>query len=240
MDLSTYVDQAGLFRRHGFAALERRGRALFGASPFREQHVLEIGAGDGLLSLWLLERGARSVVSLEPEAAGATTGVGARAAAHRERLGLAPERWEYRAETLQRYEADRAFGLVVSHSSVNHLDEPACEKLGYDDEARARYTHIFGRVKDLMVTGGHFVCADVGRHNLWGTHGWASPWAPEIEWHKHQEPETWCELMMQAGLTPISIRWQHPFYRLGPIGAVLQNKVMSRCLASQFSITARR
>jgi SAM-dependent methyltransferase len=240
MDLQTYVDTSGLFGRHGFAALERQGRELFGDTTFREKHVLEVGAGDGLVSLWLLERGARSVVSLEPEAAGATHGVAALAGRHRAALGYSRDRWEYRSDTLQRYKPDRAFGLVVSHASINHLDEPACERLGWDDDARATYTDLFGLVRNLLGDGGHFVAADVGRRNLWGAMGWASPWAPEIEWHKHQEPETWCELLTAAGLSPVAIRWRHPFFRLGPLGSLLENKYASRCLASQFAITARR
>jgi len=240
--LHTYVNDRGLYGRHGFAALDWQCRTLLDdlVARIAGGDVLEIGAGEGLMSLWMLHAGARSVTSLEPEAAGATDGIGARADAHRRALGLADERWDYRHDTFQSFETDRRFRLILSHASVNHLDEPACERLLDDESARRRYIELFGKVRGLLEPGGMFICADVARENYWARLGRPSPWAPEIEWHKHQEPETWCEIMRQAGLEPVSRQWYLPFYRARHVEPLLDNRIAARLLASNFVVRAVR
>jgi SAM-dependent methyltransferase len=238
--LARYVDENRLFGRHGFTGLDWHCRAVLGkALPVRGR-ALEIGAGAGLMSLWLLAQGADEVVSLEPEAAGSTDGVAGRAAAHRAALAIPPERWDYRAETLQEFVDARPYQLVLSHASINHLDEDACMRLGESPDARRRYLEIFTRIRRLLAPGGHFVVADCGRVNLWARLGRPSPWAPEIEWDKHQEPETWCALLGAAGLEPVDTRWLHPFFRTRHLQAVLGLRPIARCLASSFVIAARR
>jgi SAM-dependent methyltransferase len=238
-DLPRYVAEHGLAGRRGFAALEWKGRDLLRGIDFEDGDVLEIGAGEGLLSVWTLYRGARSVVSLEPECAGATEGVGARAATHRQALDIG-DVWDYRPDPLQSYQADRRFRVVLSHNSINHLDEPACEQLLVDEKARARYVSLFARIRDLLESGGSFVFADCARVNYWDRAGRPSPFAPEIEWWKHQEPETWCELLREARLLPVSVRWSHPFYRAQHfLGPLLANRTAARCLASWFIVQAR-
>ena len=239
-DLDRYIDERGLAGRHGFDALEWKGRDLMRGAAFAGGDVLEIGAGDGLLSLWTLFRGARTVVSLEPEAAGATGGVGELAAAHRAALETG-DAWDYRGETLQAYRPDRRFRLVLSHNSINHLDEPACERILVDQGARYTYVGVFEKIRDLLEPGGTFVFADVARVNYWDRLGRKSPFAPEIEWWKHQEPETWCELAREARLEPLSIRWSHPFYRMQRVlGPLLASRTAARCLASWFIVSAKR
>jgi SAM-dependent methyltransferase len=240
--LPAYVNARGLFGRHGFEALDWQCRTLLddAADELAEGEALEIGAGEGLMSLWMLHAGARAVTSLEPEAAGATGGVAERAEAHRRALGLPEERWRYRPDTFQGFHRERGYRLILSHSSVNHLDEPACERLLEDAGARQRYVELFRKVRDLLEPGGIFVLADVARRNYWATLGRPSPWAPEIEWHKHQEPETWCELLEEAGLEPIARKWYHPFYKARFIEPLLDNRVAARLLASNFVIRARR
>jgi SAM-dependent methyltransferase len=239
-DFPAYADRLSLGGRHGFKALDWHNRGLLAGVPLAGADVLDIGAGEGLLSLWMLHAGARSVVSLEPEAAGSTHGVGGRAAEHRRALGLSEARWSYRAETLQSYKADRKFGVIVSHASINHLDEDACVGLLTDAGAQARYRAIFRHIADLMTPGGHFVITDCGRENYWARAGWASPWSPEIEWHKHQEPETWARHLSDAGLTTVRLRWRHHFYRLRALTPFLETRMASRCIASSFALTVRR
>lgn len=75
--------QADAINRY-FDAVETTGRnvgnlryylhSLFRGVDVRARSVLDIGAGDGLLSFYAASAGASSVVSLEPEAAGSATG----------------------------------------------------------------------------------------------------------------------------------------------------------------------
>jgi len=134
----------------------------------------------------------------------------------------------------------RRFRLILSHSSVNHLDEDACMKLGDDPAARRRYVELFGKVRDLLEPGGTFILSDVARENYWAKLGRPSPWAPEIEWEKHQEPETWCGVLEDAGLEARAWRWFHPYYGLRRLERLLDNRVAARCLSSVFVIRAQR
>jgi SAM-dependent methyltransferase len=239
LDLSRYIDDQRLWGRHGFAALDWQCRELLGVSQLRGR-VLEIGAGEGLMSLWMLHAGARSVTSLEPEAAGATDGVAARAEAHRRALNVAREEWDYRPDTLQTYTGEGGYSLILSHASVNHLDEEACVRLREDPAARARYVELFRKVRDLLEPGGLFVLADVARENYWAKVGRKSPWAPEIEWEKHQEPMTWGDVLADAGLRTVSWSWFHPFYGTRRLAPLLRNRLAARLLASMFLLRARR
>ncbi len=238
--LQPYVDDHGLFGRHGFAALDWLCRNLLaGALPVRGR-ALEIGAGAGLMSLWLLDAGASQVVSLEPEAAGSSDGVAAAAAAHRAALEIPAARWDYRGETLQQFVDPGPFDVILSHASINHLDEEACEHIGDSAEARRRYHDIFTKIRGLLAPGGRFVVCDVGRVNLWGRLGRPCPWAPEIEWQKHQEPDTWCALLGAAGLEPVDARWFLPFYNARWLAPIIRIPAVAHCLSSSFIIGARR
>jgi SAM-dependent methyltransferase len=240
-ELPSYVNENKLFGRHGFPALDWLCTSLVDEAGVPRGRALEIGAGEGLMSLWLLHAGASAVTSLEPEADGATGGVAARAVRHREALGIPADRWDYRADTLQSFAPDgRGFDLVLSYASVNHLDEEACERLLDDPAARRRYVELFGKVHDLLVPGGTFILADCARENYWTRLGRASPWAPEIEWEKHQEPETWNSVLREAGLEPARQRWLFPYYRTRRLAPLLDNRLAARCLASVFVLHARR
>jgi SAM-dependent methyltransferase len=240
VELSAYLEAQHLVGRHGFAAFDWAARDLVGAIDLTG-HALEIGAGSGLLSLWLLHRGAASVTLLEPESDGGTTGVSARAQQHRRALGVPEDRWTLHPRRLQDFETDRRFGLIVARASINHLDEEACIRLHEDATARARYLVLFEKIRDLLTDGGSFVMSDCARVNYWDkVASRPSPWAPEIEWHKHQEPETWSRLLAEAGLGGIRRRWVHSFYRSRHFSPLISNRFAARCLASTFVISASR
>ena len=67
--LHRYVDENGLYSKRGYSSLNHRCKQIF-------QHVcgldgktmLEIGAGEGLFSLWAVANGVEKVILLEPEA----------------------------------------------------------------------------------------------------------------------------------------------------------------------------
>lgn len=241
-DLQKYVDEEGLFGRHGFRALDWTGRSLVGDASFTGADTMEIGAGDGLLSLWLLHAGARSVTSLEPEADGATGGVIAAAQRHRAKLGVSEDRWRFFPETVQRFDGEKGrYKLILSRSTVNHLDEDACMRLREDTAARDRYRAIFGKLREMLAPGGDLVVADCARVNYWDRLlNRPSPFAPEIEWHKHQEPETWAALLEEVGLKVVERRFWHPYYRLRTLGPLLSIKPAARMLASYFVVRVRR
>lgn len=237
-----YVNEGRLFGRHGFAALEWEARNLVGDAPLAGGDALEIGAGDGVFSLWMLHAGARSVTSLEPESDGSTNGVSGAAARHRARLKVGEDRWRFLPDTIQAFPAAKTrYSVIMSRASINHIDEDGCVRLLEDPAARARYKAILGKIKDLMTPGGEFIVTDCGRVNYWDRLlKRPSPWAPEIEWEKHQEPETWTALFEEAGFETIESRFFHPWYRIRALGPLLSLKPAARMLSSCFTIRVRK
>lgn len=179
---------------------------LFEGVPLVGRSVLDIGAGDGQACFYAAAVGARRVVGLEPEAAGAAGGVAERF--ERTRARLRAEQVELRTETLQAFEAGaERFDVLVSRASINHLNEPACMRLGHDPGAREEYVAIFRKLARLARPGGQIVITDVARRNLFAALGIPNPLARSIEWEKHQAPELWADLLGQARFVEPHIEW---------------------------------
>ncbi len=214
---------------------------VFGGLTLDGRTVLDIGGGMGLLSLAAVQRGAARAVLVEPEAqgAGGTAGVVGRFREVREAL-----RWSDRIELqpvpFQAFDpgAER-FDLILSHNSINHLDERACAELHRGAEAQRIYLEIFARVRGLARPAAHFVLLDCGRRNLFGDLGLRSPLMPAIEWRKHQQPEVWARLLREAGFADPAVRWT-TLHSLGRPGRVLLgNRFAAYMLTSHFRLEAR-
>ena len=210
---------------------------VFGDVRCEGREVLDIGGGAGLLSFCAVERGASRAVLLEPEAAGFTTGVtqlfhdAAAALALQERVMLRPV-------TLQEFDPQgESFDLVISHNSINHLDEEACISLGESPGARNTYLDLLHKLKSMLNPGADVIVCDCSRHNLFAHLGVRNPFAPEIEWHKHQSPYFWAELFREAGFEQPVVRW-NTFNSLGAPGRLLLgNRIASYFLVSHFRLS---
>jgi len=201
------------------------------------REVLDIGGGAGLLSFCAVQRGASRAVLLEPEAAGSTTGVtqrfeeAAAALALRERVLLQPV-------TFQEFDPQgETFDLVISRSSINHLDEEACISLRESPEARSTYLELLHKLRSMLNPGADVIVCDCSRHNLFAHLGIRNPFAPVIEWHKHQSPYFWAHLFCEAGFEQPVVRW-NTFNSLGTPGRMLLgNQVASYFLESHFRLS---
>jgi SAM-dependent methyltransferase len=184
------------------------------------RHVLDIGAGKGLLTFAAIDRGAASVTVLEPELDGATQGITKRLERSAEALGFS-NRVTLVRETIQDYRGgDRRFDVVLSAASINHWDETACMELRTSDAARERYMAIFRKIRGLIRDGGDLVFSDVGRRNVFGDLGLRNPLSPHINWRKHLEPDEWAALLERAGFRDPRICWT-TFHSLGRVGTRL-------------------
>jgi SAM-dependent methyltransferase len=212
---------------------------LFDGIDLRGTSVLDVGAGNGVWSFYAASAGADLVVSLEPEAAGASAGVAAEFERGRAALGL--EQVHLVPDTLQAYEAHgQMFDVLLLGSSINHLDEDACARLRSDPVARARYQEHFGKLAALAGSGARLIVKDCGRRNLFASLRLNHPIAPSIEWHKHQEPELWIRLLQDAGFRQPRVRW-YSFNSLRGLGrVVLGNRAAAYCLTSGFCLTMER
>ncbi len=201
--------------------------------------VLDVGAGNGRFSFYAACVGASKVVSLEPGAHGSRGGVVDRfrdIASHLDldQVTLVPQR-------LQDFEpGEEAFDVVLLIAAINHLDEDACIKLHYDRDARSTYGVLFRKLAALANPGAKLVVMDAGRQNLFARLGMKNPLAPTVEWHKHQQPELWTQLLEEAGFRSPIIRWPTFNTLRSPGSVLLGNKLAAYCLQSTFCLTMER
>lgn len=219
-------------RRIGFRSL-RRYKALagfaFGGLPLSGCGVLDVGAGSGPLSLWAALHGASQVTSLEPEEAGSTAGASEVLRELIEDLGLR-ERMDIRYMRLEDLSAPASFDVAILYNVINHLNEPAVERLHHDATAAVAYRSLLAHLRQLVVDGATVIVADCARNNFWNRLGLRAPLARNIEWEKHQQPETWVSILTGAGFKLQDLRWS-PLY---PFGRLTGNRPVQYFTASHF------
>jgi SAM-dependent methyltransferase len=211
---------------------------LFHGVALAGRRVLDVGGGSGLISFYAGARGA-SVVCLEPGDAGSDPRMEAVYRRLEASLGDAVDvRLDRR--TFQQLDAEAdAFDVVVLHNAVNHLDERACQALPDDPQARRTYTELFARLSALSAPGADLLVSDCSRLNLFGVLHVPNPFVPDIEWHLHQQPRVWAELLVSAGFADPRIRW-NPMTRAGRAGELLlANWLGAFATQSHFTLRAR-
>jgi SAM-dependent methyltransferase len=192
---------------------------VFGDVDLRGKRVLDIGGGSGLYSFYAAEKGAEKVVCLEPEISGSTSRITERF--HRFQQAIGDRKVVLVKESFQSFEAGKEkFDVILLNNSINHLDEKACIALREDPGARDVYRAIFAKLHALSNEGATLVVRDCSSSNFFAAVGMRNPFAPTIEWPKHQPPEVWAELLKEAGFTAPRITWSS-FNRLGTGGRLL-------------------
>jgi hypothetical protein len=86
-----------------------------------------------------------------------------------------------------------------------------------------------------MTSDSVLIIADCARSNFWSALGLKSPIARTIEWHKHQNPETWIKVFLKAGFHLQDLRWS-PLY---PFGWLSANPFVQYFAASHFVLRLR-
>lgn len=193
-----------------------RGQFLFDGIPLAGAHVLEVGCGSGAWSLWAALHGAQRVVGIEPGADGSSEGSLDGLRRSIAILGL-EQRIEARTDFLRELEVPEVpYDVVVMYNVINHLDEESVVAVDRNAEARRKYVSCLCDLRGRMHPGSWFIVADCGRDNLWPRLGLASPFVPTIEWHKHQNPQTWIDICSEAGFRSVDLRWSplQPFPQL--------------------------
>jgi SAM-dependent methyltransferase len=205
---------------------------------FHNLAVLDIGAGDGVFSCYMALQGASHVVSLEPELDGSRSQAHAVLARRVRELNLAQIHHE--SATFQEFTgAEGSFDVVLAHNVINHLDEEAVVVLHEGGRARSRYQELVAKMYRLLKPDGTLVLADCAPANLFPRLGLRNPIARSIEWHKHQNPEVWMDLLTEVGFERTELHWTYP-RRLRAFGALLDNRVASYLGYSHFVIHAYR
>lgn len=212
---------------------------LFGDFDLRNRVVLDVGAGSGYLGFCAAWCGARRVVCLEPESHGAVKGIASEFNSLKRRLGM--QGVELIPSTIQAFDAEpNEFDVILLHNSINHLDEQACIDLHRDANARRVYLDLFRKLYFLVAPGGKVVITDVSRRNFFNDMRRRNPFAPTIEWHKHQPPEIWSELLCESGFRNPSVTWTPKVYTRVGNRLLGGNKVLAYFLTSHFRLTVDR
>lgn len=209
---------------------------LFGGIDFKGKRVLDIGSGFGLYSFYLACKGAKEVVCLEPEADGSSLKIIERF--HKLEKVLKCNNVSLERVRFQDFEpVCEPFDIVFLFNSVNHLDETACINLRKDDGSRAIYQEIFAKINSLSNVGAKLIICDCSPYNFFALFNIYNPFAPQIEWHKHQSPTVWAKMLGNEGFSNPVIQWT-TFNSLRNLGRILiGNKLMAYFLMSHFCLT---
>jgi len=211
---------------------------LFSDIDFCDKNVLDIGGGAGVLSFYAACMGAEKIINLEPELAGSSTGLKEKFNSINSELGL--NNVYFVQKTFQEYKPSDIFDIVISHNSINHLDEEACIKLKEDKTAQEEYKKYFRKLFQMTNSGSKLIICDCSNKNFFNSLGLKNPFAPTIEWEKHQSPKVWANLPEECGFKKEKIKWSS-FNRFGKLGnLILGNKVFSYFLTSQFCLYMER
>ena len=214
-------------------------KTLFKGIALENRRVLDIGGGGGLHSFYAACMGAKEVVCLEPETEGSRSGMGAKFRKLNEILGY--DQVKFEPVTFQVFDpAGKQFDIILLHNSINHLDETACINLLNDETSKAIYMDIFSKLSLLASSGAKLIVCDCSRYNFFALFGIRNPFAPTIEWNKHQAPEVWVNLLGQVGFVNPRIRWTSFNTLRSPGRALLGNKLLSYFLRSDFRFTMEK
>jgi SAM-dependent methyltransferase len=181
------------------------------------RRVLDVGCGSGAIALWAALHGASHVTGLEPETDGSTQSTLSQFARLTQDLGL-----DDRVAASPKFLGDfpspaEPFDVAVLYNVINHINEPATERLHLDTSAEEEFLPDLLHLRSLLSPNAVVIVADCARNNFWNSVGLRGPLTPTIEWHKHQEPDTWTRVFERAGFERHDLRWSpiSPLYFLG-------------------------
>ena len=219
----------------GYANAKRywsRGTFLFHGVSLQGASVLDVGCGTGTWAIWAAMNGAATSVGIEPEADGGKQGTLESFRRNIKTLELGGQVDAY-SSTLQNFSSHhRKFDVVVMYNVINHLDEDAVKTLHKNERMAMRYVDLLKGLRTRIRAGGTVVVADCARSNLWPHLGLRSPFAPWIEWEKHQDPSQWIRVFERAGFKVASRRWS-PYYGIRTLSA---NSVFHYLTCSHFTL----
>jgi SAM-dependent methyltransferase len=212
--------------------------AVFHGVDLRGKRVLDIGGGDGKHSFYAACRGAAEVVCVDPEAEGSTSGSNDAFSRVQRRLKYDNVRLVH--ARLQDVENPGMFDVILMNDSINHIDEAACIDLLRNDTSRRIYKGVFADLVLLARPGSQLIICDCSRHNFFAALKLRNPFAPTIEWQKHQAPEVWAEILSEVGFRNPKISWTsfNPFRRVGRL--LLANRLMAYFFKSHFRLVMER
>ena len=232
------VIEENLFRAKFFSSKEKLRfnlETLFNGIDLNGKRVLDIGGGYGLQSFYAGCKGAGEVICLEPGSDGSSDLVIEKFHRLQNRLGI--DQIRLQTGIFQEFDnGNKLFDIVLSHNSINHLDESACITLHENKDSQKIYATIAAKINSMMKPGGIFIVCDCSNRNLFADLGIKNPFAPMITWHLHHPPEIWIDLLKNEGFSNPELVWTS-FGEFRSIGKwLLGNKPISYFLNSHFCL----
>jgi SAM-dependent methyltransferase len=238
--MNLYLDEIvkeGMYPNRGNLKFEMK--SLFKGVNFKNKKVLDIGGGVGLYSFYAASMGAEKILCLEPEAQGSSSKMIKKFTNLKNQLKMINVFLE--PIKFQSFNSNgETFDIIILHNSINHLDETACINLLENKNAVSVYQNIFLKISSLSNRGANLIISDCSRYNFFNLLKIKNPFSPSIEWHKHQAPETWVNMLRTVGFLNPKIRWLsfNSGRWLGDI--LLGNKLMAYFLHSYFCLTMKK
>ncbi len=213
---------------------------LFGNQNFHNKTMLDIGGGNGIFSFYAACKGTNLSVVLEPLFEGSDKKTEDTFIKIKQSLFNSKEVKLIR-KTFQEYQPkDLKFDIILLHYSINHLDEDACIHLASDEKAQENYRKIFNKLFKISKPGTKLIITDCSNRNFFADLKIKNPFAPTIEWEKHQPPEVWLKLLESSGFREPKIKWLS-FRQLRKFGKLfIGNRFMSYFLNSHFLLEMTR
>jgi SAM-dependent methyltransferase len=230
------VIEENLFKAKFFSSKEKLRfnlENLFKGIDLTGKRVLDIGGGYGLHSFYAGCKGADEVICLEPAIEGSSEFAIEKFQTLQKRLGI--EQVTLQTTTFQDFENDgKLFDIILSHYSINHLDESACMTLRDNQDSHKKYADIAAKLSSIAKTGAIIIVCDCSNNNFFAQLGLKNPFAPTITWDLHQAPGVWINILKKAGYANPKVEWTS-FGEFRTIGKLfLGYKTISYFLNSHF------
>jgi len=201
---------------------------------------MDIGGGSGLTSFYAAALGAKRVDLIEPLGDGSGNVEISNFKKFKECLGNISKNVELHNSKYQNYKSTEKYDIIIMHNSINHLDEPACINLLRDQKSYSIYKNLFQSMYDYLKNNGIIIIADCTNNNFFNKVGIKSPLTSDIEWKKHQKPETWIKILHEVGFSESKFVWTSQ-KQLRSIGKILfSNRIAAYFLLSHFIIHSKK
>jgi len=207
-------------RQLGYRSNERykaRSEFLFDGISLAGKRILEIGCGDGAFCIWAALQGADYVLGIEPEAEGSTSGSS-------RKFNDLIRQYDLKNTELKNCYLhglpipEKKYDVILLYNVINHLNEEAVKVMHQNAQAYNLYKDIINGFTQFINKDSILILGDCARTNMWNMLGLKSPFASNIEWHKHQNPNQWIKLFKDAGFGLYDLRWS-PLYPLGRLSS---------------------
>lgn len=206
---------------------------IFGNINLKGKKILDLGGGNGIAGIYAaLSEKSAAITIVDPLLDGSNARMMRQYTLLRKISKV--ENVTFFQGFLEDLPDEENFDVILMHNSINHICEEHVANLHLSQTGRKIYSEKLGYILSRLKAGGILIIADCSNKNLWGLLHLPSPVAPSIDWHLHQPPEIWQEIIEEHGLRHQSTTWTAR-RELGSIGRIiLANRLASYFLDSHF------